>query len=243
MSLGRRHLLVLDQDNLIWELRSYGRVRPSSARSNGHNLSGTEAHIQAYHHTAPSLTSPTNPGSTKRPHHIIQVSAGWSHSACLTSSGQISAWYPFSIAYREALTPDEQLNGARPTGSGDMKSMRWGTVGDIIHELDPIPERPEWDERAHPIMPGSARTRKVIEREWEEYEHDGGTWGKGKVDEQKVVKIASGSDFAIALKQNGEVWYRRIGEQYSSKDTWEYVSTKASSRHSGRTTRRGYRRQ
>ena len=28
ISAGRRHLLVLDEDNLIWEQRSWGRVRP-----------------------------------------------------------------------------------------------------------------------------------------------------------------------------------------------------------------------
>lgn len=194
---------------------------------------------QAYHHTAPALTSPTNPGASS-PGHIAQLSAGWSHSACLTSSGKIHVWYPFSDVYRASLTPNTELNGPLGVvGEDDSRAVRWGKVGDIVHELEDIPPRPGIDdddynndepelesggtvreERLTEVegQRGARRTREEIEEEWNRAAPlDGVSREKG----EKVVKIASGSDFLVALKANGEVWFLRVRE--GEVASWEYV--------------------
>lgn len=62
------------------------------------------------------------------------------------------------------------------------------------------------------------RTREEIEEEWNRAAPlDGVSREKG----EKVVKIASGSDFLVALKANGEVWFHRVREGEVS--SWEYV--------------------
>ncbi|ORY27217.1 regulator of chromosome condensation 1/beta-lactamase-inhibitor protein II [Naematelia encephala] len=194
ISAGRRHLLVLDTDNLIWELTAWGR---------------------AYHHTAPGLTSPSNPGAKARPAHVIQVSAGWDHSACLTSKGEIYVWHPFSQAYTAALTSEAELSG--PLGQqgqdDDSRAVRWGTVrNEAVDKLEQVPVRPEW------TGANDADTQK-LEDDWEVW---ASTANKRTRDEgEKVVKIASGEGFVVALKKCGEVWMRRVrdGEAF----TWEYL--------------------
>jgi SCF-associated factor 1 len=62
---------------------------------------------------------------------------------------------------------------------------------------------------------------------WKAYDEN--TPEKQKELDQKVVKIASGLDCIIALKANGEVWYRRVKEGESSAE-WEYVSASLRSR-------------
>ena len=93
----------------------------------------------------------------------------------------------------------------------------------MVEELEAIPDRPAWDEIKHPIVPGPKRSRSQIEKEWQDYERTKLPSVKGE-DEHKVIKIASGSYFLIALKRNGEVWFRRTGEAYEGGAMWEYVS-------------------
>ncbi|RXK35488.1 hypothetical protein M231_07266 [Tremella mesenterica] len=203
ISSGRKHLLILDEDNLIWEFTSYGK---------------------AYRHTSPSLTAPTTPGNSSSSirKHIIQLSTGWNHSACLTSTGKIYIWFPFSSSYISTLTPDDRLDGPlRPLGSDDNdddRSVRWGTVGDVTTLMDPLPVAPVWireEERDERVRD----RREKLEDEWKEWRE--GTMRGKKEDGEKVVKIASGLDFVVALKQCGEVWLAKVTE--ASVGNWQYL--------------------
>jgi SCF-associated factor 1 len=207
ISVGRRHCLVLDDDNLIWELPAWGKVSPIRVHHEGYKPADVMG-PQAYHHTDSALTSPTNPGSSTHPRHITQVSAGWDHSACLTAKGDIHIWYPFSQPYIDSLTNDDALYGplgGRPDGD-ESRALKWGTVGSgVVVTLEDIPDRPDTE---------------VGKSEWEEWEN--GQPSKRLEEMQRVVKIDSGLDFVVALKGNGEVWYRRVKENQSN--SWEYVS-------------------
>jgi SCF-associated factor 1 len=100
------------------------------------------------------------------------------------------------------LTPDDHLHG--PLGVGEdgdeTRSIKWGTVGYGVETLEEIPRRPgggtEWDE-------------------WQ-----GGISVKRLEELEKVVKIGSGLDFIVALKGNGEVWFRSL----ELGESWEFVS-------------------
>ncbi|KAI9637852.1 regulator of chromosome condensation 1/beta-lactamase-inhibitor protein II [Dioszegia hungarica] len=191
ISVGRCHMLILDEDNLIWEMKAWGL---------------------AYHHTAPALTSPSNSGSTRRPHHILQLSTGWSHSACLTSSGGIFVWFPFTQGYDANLTPKAQMNGplgVRADGNAS-RAVMWGAVGDIVHELEALPERPTYEDEDAEM--------KAKQDEWADWDSRS---DKAKEDGERVVKIASGQGFVVALKGNGEVWYRQVEENVHFN--WEYL--------------------
>lgn len=189
--------------------------------------------LQAYHHTASSLTSPTNKGASARPHHIIQVSAGWSHSACLTSAGEVYLWFPFSDDYKDSLTADDQLHGPlRPASpasedatEGSGRDLKWGQVGgSIVRSLDPLPERPAL--HISPDVPDRGQDqkarRKAKDAEWAEYESQSVDL-KAREDGNKVVKIASGADFLVALKANGEVWACPVRD--GDVGIWIYVSS------------------
>ncbi|ODO10811.1 hypothetical protein I350_01409 [Cryptococcus amylolentus CBS 6273] len=212
ISTGRCHLLVLDADNLIWELCSWGR---------------------AYHHTAPALTAPVNHGSNSHPPHIVQLSAGWQHSAALSSKGTIHVWYPFTPAYRESLTAEDDLNGPikPPNNDGgddddddDERALRWGKVGpDVVHELPSIPDRPGLDEEDDKRLEYRGRDRgghtsQELRALWSEYES---TTSRNSQDDQRVVKLASGADFLLALKANGEVWHISLKQDQPSR--WRYL--------------------
>ncbi|WVN86742.1 uncharacterized protein L203_101914 [Cryptococcus depauperatus CBS 7841] len=213
LSAGRSHLLILDSDNLIWELTSWGK---------------------AYYHTAPALTSPLNHGTTHRPHHIAQISAGWNHSAALTSGGDIFVWFPFAESYEAALTPDNELHGsARSTTADDgeneeeetPRGLRWGQVkSEVVIELPSLSSRPNWegnppDNEGSGAEGKSGKTWEQLEDEWNAYESVRTT--EEISESQKVIKIASGLDFLIALRKNGEVWYTKVhtGEAFS----WLYL--------------------
>jgi hypothetical protein len=147
-------------------------------------------------------------------------------------------WYPFSEVYRASLTPNAELNGPLGVvGEDDSRAVRWGKVGDIVHELEDIPARPgpdiDDDDQELELESGGTtrdesmegekhrgarRTREEIEEEWNKAAPlDGVSREKG----EKVVKIASGSDFLVALKANGEVWFHRVRE--GEVASWEYV--------------------
>ncbi|WVQ98829.1 hypothetical protein IAU59_005960 [Kwoniella sp. CBS 9459] len=206
ISAARRHLLVLDTDNLIWEMRAWGK---------------------AYHHTAPELTAPSGHGTTRHPPQIVQLSAGWDHSAALSAEGDIHVWYPFSEAYEAGLTTDETLNGPLGgTGSeegetDDKRAVRWGTVGiDVVQTLPPVPSRPIYEGKDHGVhLPVGVKFKQDMEADWIDYES---TRSQRVVeDEQRVVKIASGEDFVVALKNNGEVWLTRVKE--ATPPIWQYL--------------------
>ncbi|WVR05291.1 hypothetical protein IAU60_002304 [Kwoniella sp. DSM 27419] len=202
VSAGRQHLLVLDSDNLIWELCAWG---------------------MAYHHTAPALTSPAGHGTTRYPPHIVQLSTGWDHSAALAVDGSIHVWYPFSRAYEAGLTPLGEMNG--PIGVDDdgdeYRAIRWGTVGnDVVMTLDALPTRPTAQEQsASSPSTGWSKTIDQLEAEWEEYRSSRSP--QVLQEEQKVIKIASGQDFIVALKQNGEVWFTVVKE--GTVPAWQYL--------------------
>ena len=186
--------------------------------------------VQAFYHTAPALTAPLNSGSKVHTKHIRQISAGWSHSACLTANGDIHIWFPFREAYGLSLSPEEQLNQINSPnweevgGSGpDPRAMRWGKVGDIIETSPSIPPRPTFESDSRPKVgeETSWAELEALDNAWRAYEAKSS--GKGKDEEEKVIKIASGSDFLVALRANGEVWFRHVGPDEPAE--WIFVST------------------
>ncbi|WVW82946.1 hypothetical protein I302_104961 [Kwoniella bestiolae CBS 10118] len=196
ISAGRRHLLVLDSDNLIWELRSWGK---------------------AYYHTAPELTAPTGHGTTRLPPHVVQLSTGWQHSAALTSKGDIHVWYPFSNLYENSLS--SELSNVE-TGDED-RGLKYGKVGDnVLVTLPSLPSRPGSQASASKTdNEFKIQRRKELQDQWSDYESSRAP--RQLEAEQIVVKIASGEDFVVALKQNGEVWLIRVKE--GGRLVWQYM--------------------
>ncbi|KAK6903041.1 hypothetical protein I203_108302 [Kwoniella mangroviensis CBS 8507] len=198
ISAGRRHLVLLDSDNLIWELRSWGK---------------------AHFHTAPELTAPIGHGITRSPPHIIQLSTGWQHSATLTSKGEIHVWYPFSEAYENSLSTEPSGNIESSDKDKD-RDLKYGKVGDnVLVTLPPLPLRPttiltETDEDGF-----KSRRISELQDEWDGYERSRSP--KVLEEEQKIVKIASGEDFIVALKKNGEVWLIKVKE--GENLLWQYM--------------------
>jgi SCF-associated factor 1 len=107
--------------------------------------------------------------------------------------------------------------GVRADGD-ESRAVRWGTIkGDVIDLLEDIPERPNY----HDLDDGQIKEELLAKvKEWEEVQH--GMSDSQKVKAEKVVKIASGQGFIVALKANGEVWLRQVHETQQSH--WEYVS-------------------
>ncbi|OXM80887.1 SCF-associated factor 1 [Cryptococcus neoformans Bt63] len=204
ISAGRSHLLILDSDNLVWELTAWGL---------------------AYHHTATELTSPAHYGTNRHPPHVIQLSTGWTHSAALTSGGTIYTWFPFSDPYKQALTPDVELNVLNPRGveddaDNDARGLRWGTVtGDVLYELPAVPLRPEYVTPSAEDSKSGAKDLGRLDAEWKEYDttHTAETLEEG----QKIIKIASGLEFILALKKNGEVWFTPVKD--GVRPVWYFV--------------------
>lgn len=89
--------------------------------------------------------------------------------------------------------------------------------GDAVEALEEVPEREKWDVK---YDVGEAEEMEAKEKEWDspENRHTGGKDGDG----EKVIKIASGQGFVVALKASGEVWVRLIDENRQAE--WEYVS-------------------
>jgi SCF-associated factor 1 len=122
------------------------------------------------------------------------------------------------------LTPNEEMSGPLGAkGEDTSRTLRWGKVGDVVHTLEDIPSRPVCDgedlydeqeqELDHGEQKGARRTRKEVEDEW--------VAAAGRRSEERVVRIASGLDFLVALKENGEVWCHRVKEGEAA--AWEYV--------------------
>ena len=211
-------MLVLDSDNLIWEMRSWGLVS-----TNIRTINRTDDPDQAYHHTAPALTAPANSGSNSSVKHVRQISAGWNHSACLTAKGEIYAWYPFIHAYGQSLTPEADLSRSG-SGTASEAVQRWGKVGDVVVPCGPIPDRPsrpltDFDHPRKGQEVHYTRLRK-LEEAWIAWEDKASP--KERADGDLVVKIASGSDFIAALKVNGEVWIRKVRD--NERQSWLFVN-------------------
>lgn len=106
-------------------------------------------------------------------------------SSCLTAEGRIFVWFPFSDDFKRALTPTDKLHGPLSDGDGeDARKLRWGEVGpEPPLEAPPVPARPED--------------------------------AKGGFDDerQRVVRIACGMNFLLALKENGEVWFLPLNNE------------------------------
>jgi SCF-associated factor 1 len=189
IALGRSHLLVLDSDNLVWEMRAWGR---------------------AFQHTARAITAPTasGAGAPGRAPHVAQIAAGWETSALLTATGDIHFWFPFRDDYKPATTPEDQMDGpVCIDGANTARMFKWGTVnGDIMQAADPIPARP-W------LNSSLAEEHDAM---WPEL-HD----EKAKAEAQRVIKIACGSTFIVALRKNGEVWMARTSD--GTMGAWEYM--------------------
>ncbi|WWD10033.1 hypothetical protein V865_008166 [Kwoniella europaea PYCC6329] len=198
ISAGRRHLVLLDSDNLIWELRSWGK---------------------AHFHTAPELTAPIGHGITRSPPHIVQLSTGWQHSAALTSKGEIHVWYPFSEGYENSLSIEPSGN-IESSDKDKNRDLKYGKVGEnVLVTLPPLPLRPA-NIRSETDKGGfKSRRRLELQDEWDEYERSRSP--KVLEEEQKIVKIASGEDFIVALKKNGEVWLIKVKEGESL--LWQYM--------------------
>jgi SCF-associated factor 1 len=95
--------------------------------------------------------------------------------------------------------------GVRPDGDTS-RALRYGTVGeDVVDVLEGIPTRPD---------------DVFGQSDWEAWEK--GLRARQLEESERVVKIASGLDFVVALKGNGEVWHRKV----RTKETcsWQYVS-------------------
>lgn len=157
----------------------------------------------------------------------MQVAAGWSHSAALTSSGDINVWFPFTNEYESVSTPQNELHGPLGVDEDDLsRALRWGTVGDVVLTLPPIPERPRWspqDERAPvgTVPDDDQERRSELEGKWDEWEAV--QTDKAFAAAQRVVKIACGHNFLLALKGSGEVWMIQTTHDGIASAPWLYL--------------------
>lgn len=189
IALGRSHLLVLDADNLVWEMRSWGRAFQHKSRAL----------------TAPSSTGAAAPG---RAAHISQIACGWEMSAVLTAGGEVHVWFPFRDDYKAACTSDDALDGpVCIDGANSAREFKWGTVsGEVVVTAEPIPLRSDMSstlpESHNALWPKNLTARTETEG-------------------QRVIKIACGRDFIVALRANGEVWAARTSDGVIAP--WEYM--------------------
>jgi SCF-associated factor 1 len=197
------------------------------------------ADMQAFHHTAPQLTGPTQTGaaSPTRGPYILQVEAGWNHSACLTAKGDIHVWRPFSFVSPpipetdtsddddqyvdpnpppavEPTEPGSKLHGPLKTPEG--RRFYWGTYPkDMVSTLLPIPERP--------APPSDDAALVAVEKEFAQAAANA-SFSRMNEDQQReftrAVKIACTEHGVLALRANGEVW---LLSDIDSGD-WQFVS-------------------
>lgn len=142
-------------------------------------------------------------------------------------------WYPFSNEYISTLTPEEELNGPlnnpTTTSSRDEQSTRelkWGKVnGSVVRLLESIPERPELH-----VEEEFVGKKEEKDKEWANWQANltDYTIEEGR----KVVKIASGEDFLLALRASGEVWACSVAD--NTLGEWVYVSSFVHSHHSSK---------
>lgn len=88
--------------------------------------------------------------------------------------------------------------------------------------MTPLPPRPTLSVNLDPgLNPGMKAKKTTKDAEWEEAEQ-GGTSSETQEDKEKPIKIASGADFLLALKANGEVWACSVRDPVIGD--WIYVS-------------------
>jgi SCF-associated factor 1 len=132
-------------------------------------------------------------------------------------------WFPFSDEYHSALTPDDELSGplTNPTTTSSReeqstRELKWGKVnGSVVRLLENIPERPESVVEEELVM-----RKEEKEREWTNWQAN--LTDKTIEEGRKVVKIASGADFLLALRASGEVWACSVA--HNTLGPWNYVS-------------------
>jgi SCF-associated factor 1 len=139
----------------------------------------------------------------------------------LTSSGDIYLWYPFSDEYITSLTPDNELNGpltnTTTTSTREEQSTRelkWGKVGSVVRLLETIPARPELE-----VGEELKEMKEAKDEEWRNWQVN--LTDKTIEEGRKVVKIASGADFLLALRASGEVWACSVSQ--NTLGEWIYV--------------------
>jgi SCF-associated factor 1 len=107
---------------------------------------------------------------------------------------------------------------APPAEDKGNRDLKWGKVGgSVVRPLEPIPERPDFDIGEDEEM---KELKAQKDREWDEYLQTG--TDKTIEEGQKIVKIASGADFLVALRASGEVWVCSVKDEASAH--WVYVS-------------------
>ncbi|KAJ9106186.1 hypothetical protein QFC21_001330 [Naganishia friedmannii] len=194
VSIGRRHMVLLDEEGQVWEMRCYGR---------------------AYRHIG---IQPRNPPDS--PWRVLQVEAGWNWSICLSDNGKIHAWWPFLATYDSTLTPETELDGPLPGNDEDsfqpysessIIPVKRGTVGpEVPFELPPIPSLSDTD------VFGSD------EQQWSDRILDSNH--PTVEDPLCVVAVGAGDGFCAALRANGELWVIELKESdapYSK--SWRYL--------------------
>ena len=132
-------------------------------------------------------------------------------------------WYPFSDEYHAALSPDEELNGPlrNPTTTStreaeSTRELKWGKVnGSVVRLIESIPERPALE-----VGEGMKEKKEAKDEEWENWQAN--LTDKTIEEGRKVVKIASGADFLLALRASGEVWACSVS--HNTIGQWIYVS-------------------
>lgn len=93
--------------------------------------------------------------------------------------------------------------------------MEYGTIGDLgdhMINLEPLPVRPDLST----ILDEESEGLRKIWYDWTLSKPE--DWLKTT----KVVKICSGNSFILALRDNGEVWYKSVSEGEIGE--WHFVS-------------------
>ena len=86
--------------------------------------------------------------------------------------------------------------------------------GSVVRQMDAIPERPEL------VVEGALQGRKKAkDDEWANWQTN--LTSKTIEEGRKVVKIASGENFVLALRASGEVWACSVMQQ--TPGPWIYV--------------------
>ncbi|CDZ97300.1 FOG: RCC1 domain [Phaffia rhodozyma] len=133
ISCGRKHVLILDADNIIWELTAWGKALKFDSESSSNDC-------------------------------IVQVEAGWTNSASLSSSGRVRVWWP------------------------DYEAP------------NPPPPSPLSDSSAAQIPLGITVSSAPM-------------FMLPEIEENKIVQIACGDSFLVALTEKGEVWTAWLGSK------------------------------
>jgi SCF-associated factor 1 len=84
----------------------------------------------------------------------------------------------------------------------------------VVSQLESIPERPELE-----VNEELKGRKEAKDQEWADWQAN--LTDKTLEEGRKVVKIASGVDFLLALRANGEVWACSVAD--NTLGPWTYV--------------------